>query len=523
MRRIGILQVHQESNSFNPVRTTRADYERYGVATGRRVLDEFGETGELGGFLEGLRAADRTGAVSIEPVGIVRFQAWPSGPVEADAFRWITGVLREELAKAGPLDGVLCSLHGALVADGVDDADGELAAVVRSVVGNAVPVVASLDLHADVTPAMTGLTDVLVPYHTSPHLDQRETGVRAARVMLRLFDGARPATASVRLPMISVSEAQNTFQGPLASVYARLPTLEADPRVLSAGILMTQGWLDVPRLGWSTLVTTDGNARRAGEAAEELAAACWEVRRSLTGSYLSASECVERAIAHGAGPVIVADGADATNSGAPGDSTHLLAELVKRPIPGGALAIMVDPGAVAAARAAGIGGAFRRAVGGKRDRVFSKPLPIEGTIERLGPARYVLSGHGGRNLPIDMGMSAVVRVRDVRLLCIEAPGPGSTPMMYRCVGLEPKEHRIVVVKSPAGFRAEFGPFASLILLADCPGCASPRYERMPYTRINRPLWPIDAIADRADAPWAGPEAPMTGAARPDPRRRSGTP
>lgn len=515
MRRIGILQVHQESNSFNPVRTIRADYERYGVATGRRVLEEFGETGELGGFRQALGTAGGTGAVTAEPVGIVRFQAWPSGPVDAGTFSWIAGTLREELAKAAPLDGVLCSLHGALVADGVDDADGELLAAVRSVVGSDIPVVASLDLHADVTPAMTGRADVLVPYHTSPHLDQRETGERAARIILRLLDGARPATASVRLPMISVSEAQNTFQGPLAPVYARLPALEADPRVLSAGILMTQGWLDVPRLGWSTLVTTDGDARRANETAEELAAACWDIRHSLTGTYLSAAECVERAIAHGAGPVIIADGADATNSGAPGDSTHLLAELVKRPIPGGALIMIVDAEAVAAARAAGIGGAFRRTVGGKRDRVFSKPFSVEGVVERLGPARYVLSGHGGRNLPIDMGMSAVVRARDVRLLCVEAPGPGSTPMMYRCVGLEPKEHKVVVVKSPAGFRAEFGPFASLILLADCPGCASPRYERMPYRRISRPLWPIDPVADRTEAPWAGSEAP-------EPRRRVAT-
>jgi len=106
---------------------------------------------------------------------------------------------------------------------------------------------------------------------------------------------------------------------------------------------------------------------------------------------------------------------------------------------------------------------------------------------------------------VDMGISAVVRIRDVRLLLVEAPGPGSTPMMYRCVGLEPKDHRVVIVKSPAGFRAEFGPFASLILLADCPGCASPRYERMPYNTISRPLWPIDPITDRGEAPWAGTE------------------
>ena len=159
---------------------------------------------------------------------------------------------------------------------------------------------------------------------------------------------------------------------------------------------------------------------------------------------------------------------------------------------------MVAPDAAEWAQKAGVGADFQYAVGGKRDSVFSRPLHIAGKIVSLQPLRFVLFGHGGRNLPVDMGMSATVRIGDVTLLLVELPGPGSSPIMYRTAGLEPKNFKIVTVKSPAGFRADFEPFAAGIVLADCPGCASPRFAELPFRRISHPLWPIDQIED----PWA---------------------
>jgi microcystin degradation protein MlrC len=497
MRRIGILEILQESNSMNPVRTERADFERFGVAAGAEVLARYGEVGTLAGFLRGMAAWQE----KAEPVGLVRLHTWPCGPLSSETLAWILALLRTQLRAAGRLDGLLCSLHGSMVGEGEDDVEGAVLGVVREALGPAVPVVATLDLHAFVTPRMVELASALVAYHTSPHIDQVQTGVRAAGVLRRIHAGARPRSGTRRIPMISIAEAQSTALDPLKPIYERVVSLEQEPGVLSSAVLMTQGWLDLPGLGWSTLVVTDGDEERAGRIADELADACWAVRERLTEDFLSARESVDAAIAHRGAPVVIADGADATNSGAGGDSVHLLEEFLTRDIPGGALTIMVDREAVAEAMRVGEGGAFRFAVGGKRDRIFSKPLPVSGKVERIAPARYVLSGHGGHNLPVDMGRSAVVRLRDVTLLLVESPGPGSTPLMYRCVGLEPRAYKIVVVKSPAGFRAEYGPLASLIILADCPGCASPRYERLPYRRISRPLWPLDEIPDWRRVPW----------------------
>ncbi len=501
MKRIGLIQILQETNCFNPVLTVRADFENFGVGTGSEVLAQYGTVGEIGGFVEGLKQWPE----AVEPVGVLRLQAWSGGPAAPSTQAWFGELLAAQLANAPPLDGLLVALHGAMMGADEPDLDGWLLEKIRSLVGPDLPVVASLDLHAYVTERMLRGASALVAYHTFPHMDQRETGMRAANVLRRILAGARPVSSLVRLPMITGGELQSTFVPPLQPIFQDLVAAEGRGAVLSAGILMTQAYLDVPQLGWTVLIVTDQQPDLGSQLAGELAARCWPIREQLVVKFLEAPACLDRALAVAGHPVVIADGADATNSGAGGDSVHLLEEMIRRRIPGGALTIMVDAPAVAHATQAGPGGAFAFAVGGKRDHVFSQPLPVTGVVQSLHPqAGYVLNGHGGTNLRIDMGRAAVVRIADVTLLLVERPGPGSTPLMYRCVGLEPKDFKVVIVKSPAGFRAEFGPFAADIILSDCPGCASSRFASLPYRRINRPLWPLDPIDDWRAVGWINP-------------------
>ena len=498
MKRIGLIQILQETNWFNPVPTVRRDFENFGVGTGREVVTRYGEVGELGGFIQGLKKWREP----VEPVGVLRLQAWSGGPAARRTKAWFAKMLTHELRKAGRLDGLLVALHGAMMGVDEPDLDGWLLEKIRGIVGPEMPVVATIDLHAHVTARMIRHASAIVGYHTFPHVDQPETGMRAARLLGKIFHGARPMSALVRLPMITGGELQSTFVPPLKSIFKKLVALESQKGVLSTAILMTQAYLDVPELGWTVLIVTDGRAEFGQRWAEKLAARCWPVRTKLVMKFLKARPCVDRALRCKGQPAVIADGADATNSGGGGDSVHLLKELIRRKIPGGALTIMVDPAAVAHARKVGLGAAFHFAVGGKRDHIFSQPMKIKGRVTSLHRrAGYVLNGHGGTNLTINMGRAAVVRVADVTLLLVEKPGPGSTPLMYRCVGLEPKDFKIVIVKSPAGFRAEFGPFAADIILSDCPGCASSRFSSLPYRRINRPLWPLDKIGDWREVEW----------------------
>jgi len=497
--RIAIGQLWQETNTFNRNPTRRDDFENWGLATGDAIVENYGETGELGGFVSACRAW----RPEVEFTGLVRAACWPWGRVDATTHAWLLEEFAERLRNLGPVDGLLLALHGAMAAEEEHDLTGALLAQIRAAVGPDVPIIGTLDLHANVTPQMIAAADLLVGYHACPHLDSFETGQRAvAGLRAMLESGRRPETHWRKLPMITAAESHNTFTGPPAPLYRRLEELERREDILSAGIYMAMPWFDAPQLGWSVVVSTMGGADGA-KLVEELANDCWQLRETLEAvERYPAGDVVAKAKAHEGHPIVIGDGADATNSGSPGDSTHLLREfLAQQPIPYGAITFLVDPEAVATATQAGIGGAFHGLVGGGFAPEYSDPIEFRGVVENLLEINFVLDGHIGKKLPIHMGRGAVVRSGDVTVLFTEKNGPGSSPLLYEAAGLDPRSCGIVVAKSPAGFRADYDPFVAGTYLADCPGCATPNWDRLNFHNINRPLWPLQKIAQADEADW----------------------
>lgn len=505
--RIAVGQLWQETNTFNRNPTTLADFVQWGMADGDAVVGGYGSTGELGGFLDGVLEWEP----DAEFYGLARFASWPWGRVDAAAWQHIRARFSERLISAGPVDAVFLAMHGAMAAEGEPDVTGAILALVREEVGLSVPVIATLDLHANVTRRMVATADVLVGYHTCPHLDSFETGQRAAEALIALQDHGTSkmlralTTIHRKIPMITPAENHNTFTGPPAPLYDTLKQWETDREVLSAGLYMAMPWFDVPQLGWSIVVTTNGSATKWRRHVDDLAERCW-MRRDAVSRVMRFSErdIVDRALQADGRPVVIGDGADATNSGSPGDQTSLLREFLRRDtIPHGALTFLVDPQAVAKARQAGEGGRFEAAVGAGFAPEHGDPVPLSGTVERIVRLEFTLDGHIGKRLPIRMGTGAVVRCGDVTVLLCEKSGPGSTPRLYETAGLDPREFGIVVAKSPAGFRAEYEPFAAALLLLDGPGCASPHFQKLNYFDADRPLWPLDRIDRPEQAEWCG--------------------
>ncbi len=500
--RIAVGQLWQETNTFNRNLTQLSDFENWGLAAGPDVITRYGETGEMGGFLRGLHDS----LPQADVVGLLRCVCWPWGPVAGAAWDAIQIRFADQLESAGQVDAVFLALHGAMSAENQADVTGALLAQVRQRVGPHVPVVGSLDLHANITRRMMESADLLVGYHTAPHLDAFQTGERCARGLRQLLvDDARPVHRWIKLPMITAAENQNTFSGPPATVYRRLRALEGRADVLSAGLYMAMPWFDCPELGWTLTLSTTQDNSRWDVALHELADACWSMRHALENvERLPARAAVDQALRDARFPVVIGDGADATNSGAPGDSTQLLQELLSRPeIPGGALTFVVDPQAVAAAHAVGQGGQFDQRVGAGFAREHYEPVRVQGIVEWLGTVDFVLDGHIGHKLPIHMGRGATIRAGDVHVLLVERSGPGSSPLLYEAAGLDPRSCGIVVAKSPAGFRADYESFAAQMLLADCDGCASPNWKRMVFESVQRPLWPLDAVQQIGDTDWCG--------------------
>lgn len=488
--RIALGQLWQETNTFNPLPTTRADFEQFGVLRGAEMIAAMSDTNELGAFIQSLRDWPERP----ELVGLVRLPAWPSGAATAETFRWLLDEIVESLRRELPVDAVLLALHGAMVADGAPDVEGEVLATVRQLVGPNIPIVATLDLHANVTRKMVESSDALVLFHTAPHIDVFETGLRGARVLRRiLVEGAKPKTAFQKIPMVVPAERANTQNPESVSHVFRehLQALERDSRVLTAGLATVQPWLDIPELGTSVIVTTDGEADLADGLCREFSQSVWRRRRDYLPELVPLEEAVRRAHDHSDGLVVLSDSADATTSGAPGDSNWVLQELLKYSWTGDVLVALVAPEVVAAATKAGVGAELTTPLGGVRDNRFSHPFTITARVERLFESKFIISGHLAKNLPIDMGPSAVLRSGDVSILLTTRSGPHFAPEFFRAAGFDPFTARVLVAKSPCGFRAAYQPHAREIMVVRAPGCAPSDFWHYEYRNIPRPLWPWD--------------------------------
>jgi microcystin degradation protein MlrC len=491
--RIAIGQLWQETNTFNPWPTTRADFEHFGVLRGHELVERMADTNEVGGFIQSLRSWPEPPKI----VGLARLAAWPGGTATRETFLWLRQALTDALGRGLPVNGVLLALHGAMVADGIPDVEGEILQAVRDAIGQAVPLVATLDLHANITHRMIETADALVLYHTVPHMDVFETGCRGAKVLHRLlFGGCRGVKAFQKLPLVLPAQKANT-QDPASPSYGlrrQLQELEADARILTAGLATVQPWLDIPELGSAVVIVADRDAELAASSCSRIAAELWQQRHTYLPQTLPAAEAVRQAHQIQGGLVVLSDGADATTSGAPGDSTQVLRELLKYDWPRPVLVTLVAPEVVEEARRRGIGAEWTASLGGIRDSRFSQPITMTVQVACLFDARFAMSGHLAKNLPIAMGPSAVLRHGNVHLVVTSRSGPHFAPELFQAAGLDPFAAGVLVAKSPCGFRAAYQQRAERILLVEAPGCAPSDFWHYDYRNISRPLWPWDEIA-----------------------------
>jgi microcystin degradation protein MlrC len=497
--RVAIGQLCQESNTFNPIPTARADFEAFGVYSGPELVERMAQTNEPGGFIQALGQWPE----HPEIVGLARFWAWPSGPMTRSACDTIVGEITAALERAGTVDAILLSLHGALLAEHEPDVSGFCLEALRRLIGRRAPLVATLDLHANITPRMMQAADALVLYHTTPHIDVLPTGRRAAGVLRRiLIDGVRPVTAFQKLPMVSPVERANT-QDPASISYGlreKLQAWEVDPRILSAGLATVQPWLDIPGLGNSVIVTTAGDEELARSRCTELATEVWHRRGEYMPEIVDAAEAVRQAHRENEGLVVLGNAADATTSGSTGDDTTLLAELVRYDWPRPVLVTLVGPETVAEAQRRGVGSDWAATLGGTRAPKVARPLTLPVQVEKLFDARFIMSGHLAVNLPIDMGPSAVLRHQNVRVVVTTRSGPHFSPQLFQAAALDPYGASVLVARSPCGFRAAYADRARRIVMVRSPGCAPSDFWKLAYANISRPLWPWDEISDWTPQP-----------------------
>lgn len=489
--RIAIAGVAHETNTFAEGLTTLADFHRSGgfpgLMTGAELIASLrGAATCTGGFIAGAEAAG-----DIELLPLLWTFAQPSGLVAQEAFESLVGDLLSRLQAALPVAGVLLDLHGAMVTEECDDAEGELLRRVREVVGPDVPVVATLDLHANITAEMTRQATALVGYDTYPHVDAYERGQEACAILQATIRGDRqPVMALRQIPMLLGPPRQCTLLPPMQDLMALVHEREQQPEILSITLAGGFPFADTPHTGAAVVVVAEGDEALAGQVADEIAAALWARREDFRMTLTPVPEAIAWAAAKG-GPVILADGSDNPGGGAPCDGTVMLQALIEAQAGPSTVAIIADPEAVAEAVAAGVGNTVTLTVGGKTDDRHGEPLTLTGYVRLIADGRYVNKGPMFTGMAADMGRTVVFVVGVVEVLLTEKRVQPWDAQALRSVGIEPRDRLLIGLKSAVHFRADYQPLARRIFETDTPGIHNPDVTQYDYRRLRRPIWPLD--------------------------------
>jgi len=484
--RVAVGELWHETNSFSPVPTAGDDFRQH---SGAAVIDRYADTGtEIGGFVEAAGAA----ADDVELVPLAAARAVPGGPVEGAFFEAFADRLLAGLDDRD-VDGVLLSLHGSMVTDHLADPEGELLGRVREAVGDR-PVVASLDHHANVTEAMVSAADALVAYREHPHTgaDMRATGRRAATLLVDTLAGRLdPAMAMVKAPMIAATRLE-TSREPMRSLFAERERLEAGDAGAAASLCPVHPYLDVPEYGFAAVAVTDGRPSEAAAAAERLARSAWDRRAGFEERLPGIDAVLDRLVAGGETPAVVADRGDVTLAGAPGDSPVVVRALLDRADTAGLSAAVpvVDRPAVEALFDRD-GATERVPLGGSLTPSF-EPIEADLAVERSFEGPVALEGSYASGSEIDMGRRVVVRVggSDVRAIVSERPGITTDPCFFTAHDVDPAATDLVIVKSIGTFRPGFEPIAGAIEIADTPGVSAADLSTFDYGTA-RPIYPLD--------------------------------
>ena len=487
--------IQHETNTFAVTPTTIGDFVRDSncgpdLAGGDIIFQRYRNTAAIhGGYIAGAEAC----GIELVPVMCVRAQ--PAGVVEQASLDKMLHLMCERFKAVLPVDGILLDLHGAMVSSDHEDAEGYIIAAIRDLVGNEVPIVVTLDLHANITQRMADLSDVIIGYDTYPHVDMHERGFEAVQLMAQIVKGeVRPVQAFRQLPLATMPPMQCTLREPMQSLIARMHQMEAEPNVLTATLAMGFPFADIHDAGVSVLVTVDGDQELADAKADELAGWIWSLRDQLQPDLKTIEHVIEFAQDEkNAGLILFADGSDNPGGGAPCDGTVALRALVNSGLKNAAVGVLFDPDTVSQAVRAGVGQAFPATIGGKTDNRHGEPFQAEAYVKAICDGRFTYQGPMLRGVEDNLGMTVTLLVGGVEVVVSSQRRQCLDMQMLRVAGVEPSQKRLIVLKSAVHFRAHFGPLASHIFDADTPGVHRPDFACFDYQRIRRPIYPLDSV------------------------------
>ena len=472
-----------ETNTFSPIPTGQANFAETFLVRGGEHGDEPSVYSRPLAIARE-RAQQRGWSVAeslatfAQPAGLTVRAVWESFRDE----------ILDDLRAALPVDMVLLNLHGAMVADGYDDCEGDLIAKVREIVGPGVPIGVELDPHCHLSQKMVNNATALITFKEYPHID-------AAERAEELFDIIASAAEGKIRPTISVYDCRmigiyHTTREPMRTYVDRLKGLEGRDGVLSISVAHGFPWGDVPDMGTKILVVTDGRPEYGERLAQELGRELFEMREALRPNFLSIDEGLNRALEIDRSPVVMADTADNAGGGAPSDSTFVLKALLERGIGDAALACIWDPIAVSLAMEAGVGARLDLRIGGKTGPMSGDPLDLSVKVTGVKPNATQSFGPEDGRATVRLGDTVAVRVKGIDIVLNSIREQVFSPECFSTVGIDPRQKHILVVKGSQHFYAAFAPLAAEVLYLATPGAVNPDLTKFPFRYIDRNIWPL---------------------------------
>lgn len=494
--RIAILGFAIECNRFSPI-TTAANFAAKVDIRSAQILQQARSgpcrtTPDLPGFFEQM---DRSGAWTPVPLRMILSQ--PGGPVEQPYFDAFLSEIDDGLRDAGALDGVFVVSHGAALSTGSDDPDGDLYALIRRRVGPGVPVIGVFDLHANVSPKMVDNLDVFVGYLENPHTDIRERGAEAARHLRELLAGTKTAVVMVKLPLAPPSISLLTASGPYGEMI-RYGQTQVGGDIMNVSIMAGFVFSDCPKNGYTAVVTArNAKCRAAFDLAVDLCQRTWAMRERFKKAMTPLADAVRLALEAGANPaapaVLLADVGDNPGGGGRGNTTYLLRALVEAGAKGVVMGVFNDAALAGEAHRCGPGASFTARFNRAEDNTFSLPFEAQATVSALSDGAIV--GRRGllKGIAASMGPSALLQIGGIAIAVISNRQQCLDPVQLENLGVDIAAARTLVLKSRGHFRAGFGEFFApeRIFEVDCPGLTSPALHTFDWTRLPRPIYPLD--------------------------------
>ena len=488
-QRVVIAMMEHETNTFSPVPTPLDRFGRggFGVAVGPDVYRHFKGTGTgLGAFLD---VADEHGMEIVSPVA---GNAAPSGPVEAEAYRFMTDAICD--AVAAGCDACMLDLHGAMVAQSTTDGEGTLLARLRQIAPD-LPIGISLDLHANMTPAMIDNCTVMVGYKTYPHLDMYDAGRHAGELLVRTMAGEiDPVMVWDSRPILAQTLRMGHADEPMGPLIEMARAAEARG-LLAASVFGGFPLADIWHAGLSVVTIADGDRELAEEVRDRILEAAWAERAEFVFDSRPLTETVAEAKAMTEGPIILLDHADNTASGGTQDTTAVLAEVLEQGLERVAMFGICDPETVQVLMAAGTGAEVTVDLGGKVDMPAigrtGEPLTVTGTVGAITDGKFEVTVPMARGTTVDMGPSAVLQIGEVAVVVCSRHVEPFDPGCFRSFGIEPTEMRYLILKSRIHYRAGFADLSVRDIPCNGVGVTSSDNSLFTFEQVRRPIYPLD--------------------------------